>query len=140
MFLDNDTVVVAGVEAMTHTDNATTTAGLATASHWATEGGKGETFVSLNAALMQVIASASSILYLGEWDVRLVPRHSRHPHTAAPLHLGVGWVSPGTSLSMHTDVLVPLNAALMQIYMDTYGTEHAAFAAFAVGKPAMADL
>lgn len=49
----HDTVVVAGVEAMTHTDTPTTTAGLATASHWATEGGKGETFVSLNAALMR---------------------------------------------------------------------------------------
>ena len=49
----HDTVVVAGVEAMTHTDGPTTTAGLATASHWATEGGQGETFVSLNAALMQ---------------------------------------------------------------------------------------
>jgi len=47
-----ETVVVAGVEHMTHVDAARATAGLATASHWATEGGAGETFVTLNGAIM----------------------------------------------------------------------------------------
>mmetsp|Transcript_40706 Transcript_40706/g.100578 ORF Transcript_40706/g.100578 Transcript_40706/m.100578 type:complete len:416 (+) Transcript_40706:15-1262(+) len=48
------TVVVAGVEQMTHTETATTTLGLATASDWATEGSKGATFVSLNGILMDL--------------------------------------------------------------------------------------
>ena len=48
-----DTVVVAGAEQMTHVDLATATAALATASHWPTEGGRGETFVSLNGTLMR---------------------------------------------------------------------------------------
>lgn len=46
------TVVVAGIEAMTHAPTATVTTALATASHWPTEGAEGETFVSLNGALM----------------------------------------------------------------------------------------
>jgi hypothetical protein len=50
----HDTVVVVGAEAMTHTTNDITTKALATASHWPTEGGEGETFVSLNGALMQM--------------------------------------------------------------------------------------
>ena len=52
----HDTVLVVGVEAMTHTEAAITTESLATASHWPTEGGKGATFVSLNAGLMQVMS------------------------------------------------------------------------------------
>lgn len=50
----HDTVVVVGVEAMTHTDPETTTKGLATASHWTTEGSQGATFVSLNGGLMDI--------------------------------------------------------------------------------------
>ena len=49
----HDTVIVAGVEAMTHADGADVTKALATASHWPTEGGQGATFVSLNALLME---------------------------------------------------------------------------------------
>eukprot|EP00051_Salpingoeca_urceolata_P034236 m.24130 g.24130 ORF g.24130 m.24130 type:complete len:430 (+) comp7397_c0_seq1:190-1479(+) len=49
----HETVVVAGVEHMSHTDLATTTHGLATASHWETEGSRGETFVSLNGLMMK---------------------------------------------------------------------------------------
>jgi acetyl-CoA C-acetyltransferase len=48
-----ETVVVAGVEAMTHVETAVATAGLATASHRGKEGGKGATFVSLNGAIMR---------------------------------------------------------------------------------------
>eukprot|EP00041_Stephanoeca_diplocostata_P038516 m.1522399 g.1522399 ORF g.1522399 m.1522399 type:complete len:375 (-) comp25230_c0_seq20:5786-6910(-) len=48
----HDTVVVAGVEAMTHQPTPVLTEGLAAASHWETEGGQGETFVSLNGAIM----------------------------------------------------------------------------------------
>jgi len=48
-----DTVVVAGVEAMTHLETDVVTKGLATASDWEREGGKGATFVSLNGTLMQ---------------------------------------------------------------------------------------
>eukprot|EP00040_Diaphanoeca_grandis_P044817 m.271933 g.271933 ORF g.271933 m.271933 type:complete len:420 (-) comp98142_c0_seq1:30-1289(-) len=50
----HDTVIVAGVEQMTHTPTDQLTQGLAAASHWETEGGRGETFVSLNAALMRL--------------------------------------------------------------------------------------
>jgi acetyl-CoA C-acetyltransferase len=50
----HDTVVVAGVEAMTHVDTESATKGLATASDWDSEGGKGETFVSLNGILMDM--------------------------------------------------------------------------------------
>ena len=50
----HDTVIVAGVEAMTHAPTQETTEALATASHWPTEGGQGQTFVSLNAGLMAI--------------------------------------------------------------------------------------
>lgn len=50
----HNTVVVAGVEAMTHVDTDAATKGLATASDWDSEGGKGETFVSLNGILMDM--------------------------------------------------------------------------------------
>ena len=50
----HDTVVVAGVEAMTHVDSDAVTKGLATASDWDSEGGQGETFVSLNGILMDL--------------------------------------------------------------------------------------
>eukprot|EP00659_Diplonema_papillatum_P005729 gene5729-8757_t len=46
-----DTVVVCGVEQMSHADLQTTTEALATASHWENEGAKGETFASLNGHL-----------------------------------------------------------------------------------------
>eukprot|EP00045_Choanoeca_perplexa_P009217 m.88026 g.88026 ORF g.88026 m.88026 type:complete len:412 (-) comp14803_c0_seq2:510-1745(-) len=47
-----DVAVVAGVEMMTHCHRDVVTKGLATASHWPTEGNCGETFVSLNGHLM----------------------------------------------------------------------------------------
>ncbi len=49
----HDVVIAAGVERMTHADFQTTTCALATASDWETEGCNKETFVSLNARLMQ---------------------------------------------------------------------------------------
>ncbi len=49
----HNAVVVCGAEKMTHTDREDTTQALATASHWDSEGGKGETFLSLNAAVME---------------------------------------------------------------------------------------
>ena len=56
------TVVVAGAEQMTHTDTPRATQGLATASHWETEGSQGATFVSLNGILMD--------LYMKQYGVR----------------------------------------------------------------------
>lgn len=49
----HDCVVCYGVEKMGHAERDRTTAGLATASDWMKEGAKGETFVSLNARMMQ---------------------------------------------------------------------------------------
>ena len=49
----HETVVVAGVEHMTHVEVPAATRGLAAASHWASEGARGETFVSLNGAIMR---------------------------------------------------------------------------------------
>lgn len=48
-----ETVVVAGVERMTHAELPVVTRALAAASHWETEGGHGETFVSLNGLIMR---------------------------------------------------------------------------------------
>lgn len=49
----HDCVVCFGVEKMGHSERDRTTRGLATASDWENEGAKGETFVTLNARLMQ---------------------------------------------------------------------------------------
>lgn len=49
----HDLVVVCGVERMTHAPKERTTRALATASDFEKEGSRGETFVSLNARLMQ---------------------------------------------------------------------------------------
>jgi acetyl-CoA C-acetyltransferase len=49
----HDIVVVCGVERMTHAEKPDITRALAAASDWEKEGGRGETFVSLNARLMQ---------------------------------------------------------------------------------------
>ncbi|UTA47613.1 hypothetical protein L1F30_15835 [Simiduia sp. 21SJ11W-1] len=46
-------VVVAGVEKMSGVDRNTVSRALACASHWATEGGAGETFITLNAKIMR---------------------------------------------------------------------------------------
>jgi acetyl-CoA C-acetyltransferase len=56
-----DTVVVCGVEKMSHEDKDFITKSIATASDWEKEGGKGETFVTLNARLMQ--------MYIDRYDV-----------------------------------------------------------------------
>ncbi len=50
----SDTVVVCGLEKMSHADKDFVTRSIATASDWETEGGKGETFVTLNARLMKM--------------------------------------------------------------------------------------
>jgi acetyl-CoA C-acetyltransferase len=49
----HDLVVVCGAERMTHAPKDRTTRALATASDFEKEGSKGETFVSLNARMMQ---------------------------------------------------------------------------------------
>jgi len=49
----HDVVVVCGVERMTHAPKEDVTRALAAASDWEHEGGRGDTFVSLNALLMQ---------------------------------------------------------------------------------------
>jgi len=48
-----ETVVVCGLEKMSHDDKDFITRSIATASDWETEGGKGETFITLNSQLMQ---------------------------------------------------------------------------------------
>jgi acetyl-CoA C-acetyltransferase len=49
-----ETVVVCGLEKMSHEDKDFITRSIATASDWEKEGGKGETFVTLNAKLMRM--------------------------------------------------------------------------------------
>jgi acetyl-CoA C-acetyltransferase len=48
-----ETVVVCGLEKMSHEDKDFITRSIATASDWEMEGGQGETFISLNSQLMQ---------------------------------------------------------------------------------------
>ena len=48
-----DTVVVCGLEKMSHSDKEFITQAIATASDWEIEGGQGESFVTLNAGLMR---------------------------------------------------------------------------------------
>lgn len=50
----HDVVAVCGVERMTHAEHAEVTASLATAADWELEGCAGESFVSLNAKIMQL--------------------------------------------------------------------------------------
>lgn len=57
----HETVVVAGVEQMTHQENQAVTKGLATASDWEKEGAHGATFVSLNGTLMSMYKSKYGI-------------------------------------------------------------------------------
>ena len=61
-----DTVVVAGVEEMTRTSTPETTSALATASHWANEGSKGETFLTLNGALQKLYLETYGALHGAE--------------------------------------------------------------------------
>ncbi|HTA83135.1 MAG TPA: beta-ketoacyl synthase N-terminal-like domain-containing protein [Bacteroidia bacterium] len=49
-----ETVIVCGLEKMSHANKDFITKAIATASDWETEGGKGETFVTLNAKLMRM--------------------------------------------------------------------------------------
>ena len=49
-----ETVVVCGLEKMSHEDKDFITRSIATASDWESEGGKGETFITLNAQLMKM--------------------------------------------------------------------------------------
>jgi len=56
-----DTVVVCGVEQMSHADKAFITQSIATASDWEIEGGRGHSFVTLNAGLMQSYIDAYKI-------------------------------------------------------------------------------
>lgn len=56
----HDIAVVCGVERMTHRDRDTVTEALAMAADWELEGSKGESFISLNARLMQAYFDAYS--------------------------------------------------------------------------------
>lgn len=56
-----DTVVVCGLEKMSHEDKEFITQSIATASDWEIEGGKGESFVTLNAGLMQMYIDAYKV-------------------------------------------------------------------------------
>src|ERR1039458_4737523 len=49
-----ETVVVCGLEKMSHDDKDFITRSIATASDWESEGGKGETFITLNSQLMKM--------------------------------------------------------------------------------------
>lgn len=57
----HETVVVCGLERMTHAARDRTTSALATASDWTVEGGCGESFVSLNARLMAAYMDAHGV-------------------------------------------------------------------------------
>jgi acetyl-CoA C-acetyltransferase len=57
----HEVAVVCGIERMTHAPKELTTRALATASDWITEGSRGETFVSLNARLMQAYLETYAI-------------------------------------------------------------------------------
>jgi len=56
-----DTVVVCGLEKMSHSDKEFITQSIATASDWEIEGSKGESFVTLNAGLMQRYMDAYNV-------------------------------------------------------------------------------
>ncbi|GBL34744.1 uncharacterized protein MTH_793 [Filimonas sp.] len=56
-----DHVVVCGLEKMSHSDKDFITQSIATASDWEIEGGKGESFVTLNAGLMRRYIDAYNI-------------------------------------------------------------------------------
>jgi acetyl-CoA C-acetyltransferase len=57
----HDIVVVCGVERMTHVERDTVTRALATAADWELEGVCGESFLSLNAALMRAYMDAYNV-------------------------------------------------------------------------------
>eukprot|EP01059_Diplonema_ambulator_P013081 TRINITY_DN23603_c0_g1_i1.p1 TRINITY_DN23603_c0_g1~~TRINITY_DN23603_c0_g1_i1.p1 ORF type:complete len:386 (+),score=30.31 TRINITY_DN23603_c0_g1_i1:73-1230(+) len=78
-----DTVVVTGVERMTHVPLHQTTQALATASHWANEGGKGETFVTLNGLLKKMYIEKYS--HLTPKDLSIYPINA-HKNAVAAEH------------------------------------------------------
>ncbi len=78
----HDVVVVCGVERMTHAARERTTRALAAASDFATEGGRGETFVSLNARLMSAYMREHRVdaSVFGPFAVNAHRNAARNPH------------------------------------------------------------
>ena len=77
-----DTVVVCGLEKMSHPDKEVITQSIATASDWETEGGQGESFVTLNASLMRRYMAAyrlPSDVFAG-FGINAHRNAARNPH------------------------------------------------------------
>lgn len=87
----HDVVVAAGVERMTHIAGEEVTKGLATASDWDSEGGKGETFLSLNARLTREYLARHGLSddALAPFALNAHDNASRSPHALyrAPITL-----------------------------------------------------
>jgi acetyl-CoA C-acetyltransferase len=87
-----ETVVVCGVEQMTHADTDVVTKGLASASHWQSEGSRGETFVSLNAAIMRAYMERYRVAH----DVFAPFVTTAHANAASAAHAVLGHGPPVT--------------------------------------------
>ena len=79
-------VVVCGLERMTHASRERTTAALATASDWVAEGGRGESFISLNARLMAAYMDAYSATAVDFAPFSLVAHHNACGNPNALFH------------------------------------------------------
>jgi acetyl-CoA C-acetyltransferase len=96
----HDAVVVCGVENMTHAAREDTTAALATAADWELEGCLGETFISLNARLMQ--------LYMDTYGVD----HADFAHFAITAHEH-GYTNPRAFLQKRIDLDTYLESKML---------------------------
>jgi len=78
----HDVVVVCGVERMSHAPRDKTTQALAAASDFESEGGRGETFVSLNARLMRAYMDQHRVdaSVFGPFAVNAHRNAARNPH------------------------------------------------------------
>ncbi|HXC05525.1 MAG TPA: beta-ketoacyl synthase N-terminal-like domain-containing protein [Bacteroidia bacterium] len=78
----SDTVVVCGLEKMWNEDKDLVTRSIATASDWETEGGKGETFVTLNSRLMKMYVEKHRISpdSFGMFGVNAHCNANKNPH------------------------------------------------------------
>lgn len=77
-----ETVVVCGLEKMSHDDKEFITRSIATASDWETEGGKGETFITLNSQLMKMYIDKYKISpdSFGMFSVNAHKNANNNPH------------------------------------------------------------
>lgn len=77
-----ETVVVCGLEKMSHDDKDFITRSIATASDWETEGGNGETFVTLNSQLMKMYIDKYKISpdSFGMFSINAHKNANNNPH------------------------------------------------------------